>query len=65
MVHVMKRAIHYYLHVSLGKDWVHVHVHHVVATSLINSQNSNFTYSHFGRNFWNQQISSIISEICT
>jgi hypothetical protein len=34
----MKRAIHYHLHASVSKDWARVRVRHVVAASLINSQ---------------------------
>jgi hypothetical protein len=34
----MKKAIHYYFHASVSKDWADVRVRHVATGALINSQ---------------------------
>jgi hypothetical protein len=59
----MKTEINYHLHASVNKDWARVRVRYVEAASVINSRDRYFTYSHCGRKFRNQRISSIISEI--
>jgi hypothetical protein len=60
----MKRATHYHVHAIVIKDWARVRVCHVVATSLINSQDRWFHMFQLRTKISeNQQISSIISEI--